>query len=114
MQPVKKTGQRWALLTSLAVSKFGRVADTDLPLAMLFLICSDRTVFTKKGGHMMGTPLAWHKRHALTIAGQLPENMADALLILQAVQELVVNFMAAEEDVPLTRSANVLPFGNAG
>lgn len=63
---------------------------------------------------MMGTPLAWHKRHALTIAGQLPENTTDALLILEAAQELVERFLSADEDTRPKRAANVLPFGSVG
>jgi hypothetical protein len=61
----------------------------------------------------MGVPLAWHRRHALTIAGQLPENIEDALLVLQATRELVDTFLSkAQEDQP-RRAANVLPFGSA-
>jgi len=61
----------------------------------------------------LAKPLAWHKRHALSIAGQLPENMTDARLILQAVQELLDNFLDAEEASQECRAANVLPFGTA-
>lgn len=62
----------------------------------------------------MGTPLAWHKRHALTIASQLPENPADALLILEAAKKIVEVFMSSEEEDRPRRATNVLPFGNAG
>ena len=62
----------------------------------------------------MGKPLAWHKRHALTIAGQLPENIEDARLVLQAMQELVENFLNdGQEPEQERRAANVLPFGAA-
>jgi hypothetical protein len=37
----------------------------------------------------------WRRRHALTLASQLPENNADALVILDLVRELVVNFLQA-------------------
>lgn len=61
----------------------------------------------------MGNPLAWHRRHALGIAGQLPENTADALLVLQAVQELVDGFLSKGQEPEERRAANVLPFGVA-
>jgi hypothetical protein len=37
----------------------------------------------------------WRRRHALTLASQLPENQADALVILDLVRELVVSFLQA-------------------
>lgn len=58
----------------------------------------------------MRKPLAWHRRHALNIAGQLPENVADARLVLQAVEELVEGFLNQAPDDE-RRAANVLPFG---
>jgi hypothetical protein len=61
----------------------------------------------------MGVPLAWHRRHALTIAGQLPENVEDALLVLQAAQELVDTFLSKVPEEEPRRAANVLPFGTA-
>lgn len=33
--------------------------------------------------------LPWHRRHAIMLAGQLPEGKEDALLILQAIKRLV-------------------------
>jgi hypothetical protein len=59
----------------------------------------------------MGNPLAWHRRHALVIAGQLPENTADAKLVLQAVQELVDDFLSKGREPEGPHAANVLPFG---
>jgi hypothetical protein len=35
----------------------------------------------------------WHRRHALMLASQLPENVADALLVIEATRELVEKFM---------------------
>jgi hypothetical protein len=32
---------------------------------------------------------AWHRRHAIQLAGQLPESKEDALAILDAVRRLV-------------------------
>jgi hypothetical protein len=31
----------------------------------------------------------WHRRHAIVLAGQLPESKEDALLVLQAATRLV-------------------------
>ena len=62
----------------------------------------------------MGMPLAWHRRHAVTIAGQLPENIVDARLVREAVTELVEGFLSKGEAVaPPERPQNVLPFGTA-
>jgi hypothetical protein len=51
----------------------------------------------------------WHRRHAIMIASQLPENAADALLVLGAARELVGPFL----DPPISKAKlpeNVLPF----
>jgi hypothetical protein len=58
----------------------------------------------------MGTPLLWHRRHAIMIAAQLPENVADARLVLQAIQELMDTFLRDERPKSPERSENVLPF----
>lgn len=58
----------------------------------------------------MGIPLLWHRRHAIMLAGQLPENLADAELVLQAVQELVETFLKGERPEEPKRPDNVLPF----
>lgn len=58
----------------------------------------------------MGMPLAWHKRHALLIASQLPENPADARLVLEAITELVETFIARGDGEQAERPSNVLPF----
>lgn len=60
------------------------------------------------------TPLAWHRRQAMALAGQLPENMNDARLVLAAIQDLVDNFMGQSSVEEGPRAANVLPFGTAG
>lgn len=39
----------------------------------------------------------WHRRHALQIAAQLPENCDDALAVLRCAIELVEEFLAARE-----------------
>lgn len=62
----------------------------------------------------MGSPQIWHRRQAMVLAGQLPENTEDALLVLQAVHELVETFLNRPEAVPAkTAAANVLPFNAA-
>lgn len=60
----------------------------------------------------MGMPLAWHRRHALLLASQLPENPKDAQLVLEAVTELLATFMAAApvENEAERPASNVLPF----
>jgi hypothetical protein len=39
----------------------------------------------------------WHRRHALQLASQLPENPIDARLVLRAVAELVDDFLTKPE-----------------
>jgi hypothetical protein len=60
----------------------------------------------------MGMPQSWHRRQAMVIAGQLPENTEDALLVLAAVHELVATYLAkSEHDRPCLKVAgNILPF----
>ena len=40
----------------------------------------------------------WHRRHAMMIAGQLPEDREDALAVLGAVTDLVQGFLAAGDE----------------
>jgi hypothetical protein len=35
----------------------------------------------------------WQRRHAIQLAAQLPEDQADALLILEFAREIVIQFM---------------------
>ena len=58
---------------------------------------------------MMGMPLAWHRKQALLLASQLPDNINDAKLVLQAVTELLETFIATAPDIT-ERASNVLPF----
>lgn len=60
----------------------------------------------------MGMPQNWHRRQAMVLAGQLPENHTDALLVIQAVRELVETFLCKSEE-PRSGPSNVLPFGAA-
>ena len=61
----------------------------------------------------MGMPLNWHRRQAMVIAGQLPESTEDALLILEAVHELVDCYLSKSPEQPRAVAGNVLPFSMA-
>ena len=43
----------------------------------------------------------WRRRHALNMAGQLPENVGDALAILDFMRDLVVGFLQASVPEPV-------------
>jgi hypothetical protein len=43
----------------------------------------------------------WHRRSALCLASQLPENPDDALAVLDCVRELVGTFLRSEESEPV-------------
>jgi hypothetical protein len=38
----------------------------------------------------------WHKRHALVLAGQLPENASDANAVIRELQHLVDTWLHVE------------------
>jgi hypothetical protein len=42
----------------------------------------------------------WRRRHALNMAGQLPENVNDALVILDLLREIVVTFLHVDTPEP--------------
>jgi hypothetical protein len=46
--------------------------------------------------------LTWHRRDAMVLAGQLPENMAETQLVLIALHELVDSYLSQSpsEEVP--------------
>jgi hypothetical protein len=50
----------------------------------------------------------WHRRHALTLAGQLPEGQDDALAVLECARELVTTFMQADVPEPVKASVVAL------
>jgi hypothetical protein len=50
---------------------------------------------------------SWQKRHALQIAGQLPENLEDARLILQHAREIIERL---HDNEPPSASRPVLAF----
>lgn len=58
----------------------------------------------------MGIPTAWHRRHALMLASQLPEGAEDARMVLEALEELVETFLVRGEENGPPRASNVLPF----
>ena len=42
----------------------------------------------------------WHKRHALMLASQLPDNASDARAVLRAVEEIVDTWLHVELVAP--------------
>ena len=58
----------------------------------------------------MGSPLLWHRRHAILLAGQLPENTEDAKLVLEAIQELMDNFLVVADRKATPPPKKVIPF----
>jgi hypothetical protein len=42
----------------------------------------------------------WHRRHALMLAGQLPDGRDDALAVLDCVRELVETFLQSDTPEP--------------
>jgi hypothetical protein len=42
----------------------------------------------------------WHKRHALNLAAQLPDNASDANAIIRELQDLVTSWLHVEESSP--------------
>lgn len=62
----------------------------------------------------MRMTLQWHRRHAISIASQLPENPEDALLVLEEARLLVESYLVGipeQEPESPGRAPNVLPFG---
>jgi hypothetical protein len=41
--------------------------------------------------------LPWHRRHAVMLASQLPEDTLDALIVLRLATELVEGFLAGSD-----------------
>ncbi len=52
----------------------------------------------------------WHRRHAVSLASQLPENPTDALLVLEATRELLTTFMSPGNGTTDMLAANVVAF----
>jgi hypothetical protein len=58
----------------------------------------------------MEQPNNWHRRQAMMLASQLPEDIREAKLVVQAVRELLDTFMLEEPSKAVDRAKNVLPF----
>ena len=58
----------------------------------------------------MDEPSLWHKRHALLLASQLPENHADAGMVVAALAELVETFLREGAEIAPLLASNVLTF----
>ncbi|MFB9264104.1 hypothetical protein ACFFWD_13125 [Bradyrhizobium erythrophlei] len=54
----------------------------------------------------MAKDLSHHRRHALQLACQLPEDSEDALIVLRLTTQLVTDFLAVDE--PEKKSASVI------
>jgi hypothetical protein len=59
----------------------------------------------------MGMPLEWHRRQAIVLASQLPDDKQDVLLVLEALTRLIDSFIV--QDAPASCGANVVPFSGA-
>ncbi len=59
-----------------------------------------------RGGGVMAKIEGWHRRQAMVLAGQLPESIVDARLVLQAVGELLDGFL--NEPDPTKKPAPVI------
>ena len=55
----------------------------------------------------------WQRRHAIQIAAQLPENTADALLVLELAKELVESFLGGAHRLRALPSAEIKAFSAA-
>ncbi|MCK1479707.1 hypothetical protein IVB27_34470 [Bradyrhizobium sp. 197] len=42
----------------------------------------------------------WHRRHAVMLASQLPEETEDALTVLRLATQLVTGFLAVPDEAP--------------
>ena len=48
------------------------------------------------------TELPWHRRHAVQIAAQLPENYEDAVAVLRATERFLHEYLKDSPDKPPT------------
>lgn len=55
-------------------------------------------------------PDSWHRRHAIQIAAQLPEDPADALLVLELAKQLVEEFLRPQTALERAVGAEVVTF----
>ncbi len=57
-----------------------------------------RTACRKAGLGMGKKGEAWHRRHALSLVAQLPEDVDDALLVIAYMRDVVENFLVPERE----------------
>lgn len=69
----------------------------------------DRRLYWGLGMHKQ---LAWHRRHALLIASQLPDDPQEARLVMEALSEVFEQFLAQGLDELSEKIGNVLPFAS--
>lgn len=50
----------------------------------------------------------WHRRQALALASQLPDNANDALLVIEATREIVERFLMPKQVEPLPENVLTL------
>lgn len=55
-------------------------------------------------------PDTWHRRHAIQLAAQLPENPEDALLVLELTRQLVEEFLRPQPPRERALDAAVIRF----
>lgn len=60
----------------------------------------------------MHKQLAWHRRHALLIASQLPDDPQEARLVMEALGEIFERFLVHGLDETPEKNNNVLPFAS--
>lgn len=60
----------------------------------------------------MHKQLAWHRRHALTLASQLPDDPQEARMVLEALREIVERYLVPDAAEPSEKATNVLPFAS--
>jgi hypothetical protein len=51
---------------------------------------------------------AWHKRHALQLASQLPDKVEDANLVIRALQDLVSTWLHPATEAPAPKVLTLL------
>lgn len=54
----------------------------------------------------MAKDLAWHRRHAVQLAAQLPDDTDDGLIILRLATQILTDFLSVDE--PEKKSAPVV------
>jgi len=50
----------------------------------------------------------WHKRHALNLASQLPENASDANAVIRELQDLVDSWLHPVEASPPSKVVSIV------